>query len=375
MDASAAVREPLSYERHRGGRRHLQLIFLILAACAWDACVTLYCQVTIGHIAGEPRTFGLLPRFWELLQASLVLYGPGVLAAWLASSGGYPTSLRGCIRTIAAFALGSALGHWMSFPLLISASNVRPVWHVYADSLLTTTLAAAAVIGAMYWGRREAVIREQLHRTRMGLLALQADCADAELLRLRTQIEPHFLFNTMATIAQMYRTDRAVADRTLTRLIEYMSAARAHMQRREAPLEEELALTEGYLEIQRLRMGKRLRYEIEVSPALRGTRIPPAALLTLVENAVKHGLSPRPGGGLLRVAAHRDGVWVALNVSDSGVGFRATGGPGLGLANLRARIFGLYGGEASLRLTGQEEGGVVATMRLPFGPPPAGAAA
>jgi len=129
------------------------------------------------------------------------------------------------------------------------------------------------------------------------------------------------------------------------------------MQRREAPLDQELALTEGYLEIQRLRMGARLRYEIEVSPALRGTRIPPAALLTLVENAIKHGLSPRPGGGLLRVAAHRDGVWVALNVSDSGVGFRANSGRGLGLANLRARILGLYGGEASLRLTGAEEGG------------------
>jgi sensor histidine kinase YesM len=122
-------------------------------------------------------------------------------------------------------------------------------------------------------------------------------------------------------------------------------------------------------------MGARLRYEIEVSPELRDTRIPPAALLTLVENAIKHGLSPRPGGGQLRVAAHRDGGWVALNVSDSGVGFRATSGRGLGLANLRARILGLYGGEASLRLTGAEEGGVMATMRLPFGPPPAAAVA
>ena len=86
-------------------------------------------------------------------------------------------------------------------------------------------------------------------------------------------------------------------------------------------------------------------------------------------------LTLRPGGGLLRVAAHRDGVWVALNVSDSGVGFRATSGRGLGLANLRARILGLYGGEASLRLTGAAEGGVMATMRLPFGPPPEAAVA
>ena len=374
MDASVAVREPASHKGWGPVWSNSRLILVIVAACAWDAGVTLYCEIAMGEIQGAPKTLEGLPRLGQLLQASAVLISPGVLAAWLVSRG-YPRSLRACIRTLVAFALGSAVGHWASFPLLISASNVRPVWHVYADSLLTTTLAAAAVVGAMYWWRRETVIRQELHRTRMGLLALRADCADAELLRLRTQIEPHFLFNTMATIVQMYKTDRAAAGRTLARLIDYMSAARVHMQRQEAALDEELALTEGYLEIQRLRMGARLRYEIEVSPALRGNRIPPAALLTLVENAIKHGLSPRPGGGLLRVVARRDGVWVALNVSDSGVGFRATTGRGLGLANLRARIRGLYGGEASLRLTGVEGGGVMATMRLPFGPPPAGAVA
>jgi sensor histidine kinase YesM len=261
----------------------------------------------------------------------------------------------------------------MAYPV----AEFRKVWPAFGfvNSLLGNTLFVVSVVGALYWWRRETVIRQELHRTRMGLLALKADCAEAELLRLRTQIEPHFLFNTMATIVQMYRTDRAGAARTLARLIDYMSAARVHMQCQEAVLGEELALTEGYLEIQHLRMGARLRYEIDVSPALRGNRIPPAALLTLVENAIKHGLSPRPGGGLLRVAAHRDGVWVALNVSDSGVGFRGTRGRGMGLANLRARILGLYGGEASLRLTGAEEGGVTATMRLPFGPPPAAAVA
>src|SRR6185295_20350120 len=107
-------------------------------------------------------------------------------------------------------------------------------------------LVAAAVVGTMYWWRRERAIRRELHRARMGLLALRADCAEAELLRLRTQIEPHFLFNTIATIVQMYQTDRAAAGRTLARLIDYMSAARAHMQRQEAELGDELALIAGY---------------------------------------------------------------------------------------------------------------------------------
>ena len=375
MDASVAAREPASHKRWRSVRSSFWLILVILAACAWDAGLSLYLEIALGEMKGVPRTSDWGPRFWQLMQSSAVLFAPGVLAAWLTARG-YPTSLRKCIWTVFAFAVGSAVGHLIYFPLLSSPFTVsRPVWHVYVDSLLTTTLAAAAVVGAMYWWRRETVLRHELHRTQMGLLALKADCAEAELLRLRTQIEPHFLFNTMATIVQMYGTDRAVAVRTLARLIDYLSAARVHMQRQEVVLGEELALTEGYLEIQRLRMGARLRYEIEVSAALRGTRIPPAALLTLVENAIKHGLAPQPGGGVLRVAAQRDGGWVALKVSDTGVGFRATGGRGLGLANLRARIVGLYGGEASLRLTAAQEGGVMATMRLPFGLPPAGVVA
>jgi hypothetical protein len=372
MDASVAAREPASHEGWRSVRSNLQLILVILVACAWDAGFNV-----ASEIAKWPKTFDWLPRLWYLLLASVVMIAPGILAARLASRG-YPTSLRMCIRTVVAFVLGSAVGHWIAFwPMAFPGDEFNKAWTPigFVSNLLVYTLWVASVVGAMYWWRRETVIRQELHRTRMGLLALKADCAEAELLRLRTQIEPHFLFNTMATIVQMYQTDRAAAGRTLARLIDYMSAARVHMQRQEVVLGEELALTEGYLEIQRLRMGARLRYEIVVSPALRGNRIPPAALLTLVENAIKHGLSPRPGGGLLRVAAHRDGVWVALNVSDSGVGFRATSGRGLGLANLRARILGLYGGEASLRLTGAAEGGVMATMRLPFGSPPAAAVA
>ena len=338
-----------------------------------DASLNLALEIT-----RVPQTFEWLPRLWQVLLVSGVCIAPGMLAARLVSRG-YPTNRRMCIRMIVAFGMGSAVAHWIGFRLIpgFFLNPTQTVWPLstHVGVLLNDTLVAAGVVGAMYWWRRETVIRQELHRTRMGLLALRTDCAEAELLRLRTQIEPHFLFNTIATIVQMYQTDRAAAARTLARLIDYMGAARVHMQRQEALLEEELAVTEGYLEIQRLRMGARLRYEIEVSPELRGNRIPPAALLTLVENAIKHGLSPRPGGGLLRVAAHRDGDWVALKVSDSGVGFRATSGRGLGLANLRARILGLYGGEASLRLTGAEEGGVMAAMRLPFGPPPAAAVA
>lgn len=371
MDESTAVRQPALQEGWRSVRSGLQLVLAILVVSVWHNSAAL-----VFYITSDPPVFDWLPRLGQRLQSSVLSIAPGMLAAWLAARG-WPASVRMGIRTGVAFFLGSAAGHWIVFrliPVYPGTDIARPV-SSFASSLLLCTLVAAAVLGAMYWWRREMVIREQLHRARMSLLALKADCADAELLRLRTQIEPHFLFNTMATIVQMERTDRAAAGRTLALLIDYMSAAHAHMRRNEAMLGDELALAEGYLEIQRLRMGTRLRYQLEVCPDLRENRIPPAALLTLVENAIKHGLSPRPGGGLLRVAAHRDGAWIALNVSDDGVGFRATSGRGLGLANLRARMLELYGGEASLRLTSSQEGGVIATMRLPFGPPTAEALA
>jgi sensor histidine kinase YesM len=184
--------------------------------------------------------------------------------------------------------------------------------------------------------------------------------AEAELLRLRAQIEPHFLFNTMATIVELYRTDAREGNRTLARLIDYLTAARGYMRQNEATLTQELGLAEGYLAIQQVRMGPRLRYAIDVPQPLRDNRIPPAALLTLIENAIKHGLGPQPAGGAVHIDARAEQGWLVLSVVDDGAGFRATRGRGLGLANLRARLLGLYGEGAGLRLMSGETGASVA---------------
>ena len=292
------------------------------------------------------------------LLGGLLCVAPGVLAVRLLSPG-YPATLRHCLRTFAAFVLGSAIGHWFAARWIYASptDDTVKMLSLVAWSLLTYTLGAASIVGAMYWWRRGSAIRQELHRTRVGLLALQADRAEAELMRLRTQIEPHFLFNTVATVVQLVRTDRAAAHRTLARLLDYMSASRAHMRLEETTLAEELRLTEGYLEIQRLRMETRLRYAIDVAPDLRGNRVPPAALLTLVENAIKHGLAPRKRGGALRIAAHREGGWLFVSVADDGVGLQTISGRGSGLANVRARMQGLYGSDAWLRLASAAEGG------------------
>ena len=365
MNASAVREDPADDAKPSSFRGDLRLAGLVLALCAWDATGNTIAEFGLG--SGD-----WLASLRDNCQFSLLTLVPGVLAARFIAPG-YPTDLRGCLQIVAMFFIGTAVGHWLAFRLLPPFSNpdfpLAVGLRLIAQGLVTSTLTAAAVVGAMYWWRRGTLIRQELHRTRTGLLAMKADQADAELLRLRTQIEPHFLFNTIATVVQMYQTDAAAARRALARLIDYMDASHAHMRRQEAVLADELALTEGYLEIQRLRMGARLRYEIDVAADLHRTGIPPAALLTLVENAIKHGLAPQTTGGTVRVSAQRDGESVVLRVADDGVGLRGTRGRGLGLANVRARAQGLYGSAASLRLTSTEEGGTMATMRLPLGEP------
>jgi signal transduction histidine kinase len=371
MDSPGGTKARASrWKRHAVGRE-LGFAGLLLAYCTWDTVATL-----VFEIGFAKKPLAGLSLLWQTYQFSLLAIVPGALAVRLAWPG-YPTTLRRCIRIVFAYFVGATVGHWLAFrwlPMFVTASPSRAA-SMFAYSLTYAVLWAAFIVAAMHWWRRRKLIQQELHRTRIGLLAMKADRADAEMLRLRTQIEPHFLFNTIGNIVQMYQTDVGAGRRTLARLIDYMDTSHAHMRRQQALLEEELALTEGYLEIQRQRMGARLRYEIDVAPDLRRTGIPPAALLTLVENAIKHGLAPQIAGGVVRVSARREDESVVLSVADNGAGLRATTGRGLGLANVRARVQSLYGSAASLRLTSAEEGGTTATLRLPLVAPEAEAAA
>jgi sensor histidine kinase YesM len=361
MDPLAVPDKPADGAQRPSRRSDLRLAGWVLLLCAWDAGMSVLFEV-----AAANGQFDRVARVWQICALSLLCIVPGVLVARL-SFPGLPTTPRRCVQLVAAFVVGSAVGDAIAFLWIpfYPDSTVSMSLRLFAFNLGTYAIMATFIVGALYWWIRGSAIEHELHKGRIGLLALQADRADAELLRLRTQIEPHFLFNTLATILQMYRGDVAGARRTLAKLIEYMDVSRAHMRRQEATLQDELALVEGYLDIQRLRLGGRLRYAIDVPGELRETRIPPAALLTLVENAIKHGLAPHRGGGEVRVTAQREADAVVVTVVDDGIGLRATGGRGLGLANVRARLEGLYGAGASLRLVGRREGGAIATVRVP----------
>ena len=189
---------------------------------------------------------------------------------------------------------------------------------------------------------------------------------EAHLHVLQAQIEPHFLFNTLATVRRMYQTDHAAGESMLENLMRYLAVALPHMRSTDSTLGRETELVEAYLGIQKIRMGRRLTYAIDVPAQLRGAHLPPMMLLTLAENAIKHGLGPLPEGGFIAVTARVERGQLRLELADSGQGFARTSGGGTGLANIRARLGAMHGRAAQLSLAANRPRGVTATIQLPY---------
>ena len=233
------------------------------------------------------------------------------------------------------------------------------VWPRYAilGGLLT-------IVGEFY--RNEAASIRAVQRAEMDRVAFEREMAEARLQVLQAQIEPHFLFNTLANVRRLYSEDPRAGRTMLESLMRYLEVALPRMREDEASVERECELIEAFLEIQRIRMGPRLAYAIDVEPFVRAQPVPPMMLLTLVENAIKHGLGPSPNGGLVRVTARRDGDRLVIAVADTGVGFASSAGGGIGLANISARLAEQFGSKASLALENNDLGGATATIALPL---------
>ena len=196
--------------------------------------------------------------------------------------------------------------------------------------------------------------------------ATEKELTVARLNLLHAQVEPHFLYNTLASAQVLTRTDPAQADKMLGHLIQYLRHSLPSTDESLSTLGEELERTRAYLEIIRIRMGSRLAMEVEVPDTLRGVAVPPMMLQTLVENAIKHGLEPKPGGGTVWIVARRDDGTVTITVADNGQGLGgATAGTGIGLKNVRERLRLVYGNRASLSVGANVPQGVAATITVP----------
>jgi sensor histidine kinase YesM len=191
------------------------------------------------------------------------------------------------------------------------------------------------------------------------------ELAESQLRLLRAQIEPHFLFNTLGAVQQLADHGAPRAAELTAHLIAFLRASMSEMRCEQVALEKEFGLVDAYLRVMQFRLGQRLRFSLALAPGLATVQVPSMILLTLVENAIKHGIEPALRGGEITVSAEEEGASLCLRVHDSGVGLPAEPGEGAGLDNVRRRLQLAYGETASLTLRDADPG-VIAEITLPL---------
>ncbi|MFO1398359.1 MAG: histidine kinase [Burkholderiales bacterium] len=233
-----------------------------------------------------------------------------------------------------------------------------------ATVILWSHVMAAGVLGYFFMLREQDAAAGQ-HREDLRRVELERELAEARLQVMQAQVEPHFLFNTLAHVRRLFRTDAAAARAMLEHLVRYLSAMLPRMRSADSTLGHELALATAYLEVQKIRMGPRLAVRIDVPEPLLALPFPPMMLVTLVENAIRHGLNPLPQGGEVRIVARGGDGRLRVQVADTGCGLAESSGTGVGLANIRARLTTMFEGRARLLLAQEPGSGVVATIEVP----------
>jgi sensor histidine kinase YesM len=241
-----------------------------------------------------------------------------------------------------------------------------------ASSILLLSLIISATLATVFFAReRQAKAEAQFQRERARSEAAEKQIRVAQLQALEAQIEPHFLYNTLANVISLIDSEPNTAKHMIERLIDYLRRAALVVGGSDATLGRQVELLRAYLDLIVLRMGSRLSYSIDVPPELAALPLPPMLLQPVVENAIKHGLEPKIAGGEVSVAARREGNRLVLVVTDNGLGVRTTRAPGstgLGLANLRERLATMHGSHASLAIEDRQPGTRV-TIDLPMATP------
>src|SRR5438094_8662474 len=226
---------------------------------------------------------------------------------------------------------------------------------------------ASFIIKILAGGKRRGELTANEATKRAKTEQLERTVLEARMEALQAQIEPHFLFNTLASIDQLIQTDPPRASRMQQSLIRYLRSAMPQMREGRRPsLGQQVNLCSAFLEIMSVRMEGRLQPVVSIPEGLKSAVFPSMMLQTLVENAIKHGLEPRPEGGRLEIGAEIVDGQLAVHVLDNGVGFMPKAEAGVGLANVRERLKALYDGPAELIISVPPAGGTCATIKVPY---------
>jgi LytS/YehU family sensor histidine kinase len=239
-----------------------------------------------------------------------------------------------------------------------------------AQHLGSFLIVYACIVAAQHAAR----FSEELQERRIEAANLETLLAQAQITALKTQLQPHFLFNTLHAIGVLVREDPPAATRMVARLGDLLRLSLARNGEHEVPLARELEFVRLYLEIEQTRFQDRLRVSYDVDPAALGAAVPDMLLQPLVENAIKHGISKRAGPGRIELSAHRTDGTLELRVRDDGPGYAPSprsshgngNGGGIGLSATRARLLELYGDAQRLDVSGAPGGGCQVAITLPF---------
>jgi len=216
-------------------------------------------------------------------------------------------------------------------------------------------------------GKRKAELVARDATLQANVATLERRLMEAQMAALQAQVEPHFLFNTLALIGQLIETDPPEAARVHAHLIDYLRSTLPQMRARDGgTLGKQVELSKAYLSIMQARMKERLKVKFEVPLFLHSAPFPPMMLQTLIENSIKHGLEPKIEGGTVRVRALVVDATLQVEVCDDGGGIDPHADDGVGLANIRERLQLLYGAQAELLIATPPGGGACATIRLPY---------
>jgi sensor histidine kinase YesM len=278
---------------------------------------------------------------------------------------------RGHILKTLYYAGVSTVGVLLGYALVAVTLDSRllrlwlknPQW--LAAFAFTSFLVSLVLSVIFFWRERHARAEAALQSERLRTERVEREATLANLRALQAQIEPHFLFNTLANVASLVDPDPAKAKRMLDSFIRFLRASLAATRTESTTLNAEGELIAAYLDVLQVRMGSRLAYRVDIAPDLGAFELPPMLLQPVVENAIRHGLEPKVDGGVVELSARAAPGRVHIEISDTGMGFAPTTRGGLGLTNLRDRLRLVYAGRASLSVAEASGGGTRVVIELP----------
>jgi LytS/YehU family sensor histidine kinase len=217
-----------------------------------------------------------------------------------------------------------------------------------------------------FWREKSALAEAALEREQRRAADIEREALAANVRALQAQVEPHFLFNTLANVTSLIDQDPARAKHMLETFIRFLRASLAATRRSSTTLADEFALIEDFLEVLAVRMGDRLQIALDLPADLGAIEIPAMLLQPVVENAIRHGLEPTVEGGRISLRARREGGKLVLEVADTGVGFGEATAGGLGLTNIRERLRLAHGAEARLTIRENAPQGTIVAIEVPL---------